>query len=55
MDTSGGQEAEKEDIAKPKVVKKKVVSGKLPVHQPVEGVPVLSMGYVYGFAESGEK
>ncbi|EDU50038.1 conserved hypothetical protein [Pyrenophora tritici-repentis Pt-1C-BFP] len=55
MDTSGGQEAVTEDIAKPKVVKKKVVSGKLPVHQPVEGVPVLSMGYVYGFAESGEK
>ena len=55
MDTSGGQEAEQEDVAKPKVVKKKVVSGKMPVHQPVEGVPVLSMGFVYGFAESGEK
>ncbi|RMZ72198.1 hypothetical protein GMOD_00007206 [Pyrenophora seminiperda CCB06] len=55
MDTSGGQEAEAVDIVKPKVMKKKVVSGKLPVHQPVEGVPVLSMGVVCGFAESGEK
>lgn len=54
MDTSGGQEEGKEDESRPKLMKKKVLVGKLPVHQPMDGVPVLSLGVVHRFAEIGE-
>lgn len=57
MDTSGGQGAGEDDAAKPKVLmmkKKKVVVGKLSVHQPLQGVPVFSLGVVHRFAETGE-
>jgi hypothetical protein len=55
MDTSGGQEAGDGDSSKPKVMKKKkAVVGKLPVHQALQGVPVLSLGVVQRFTEIGE-
>ncbi|KAH6878138.1 hypothetical protein BKA58DRAFT_376584 [Alternaria rosae] len=54
MDTSGGAETEEKDAAKPKVVRKKVTVGRLPVHEPVDGVPVLSLGFAHKFAEIGE-
>jgi hypothetical protein len=54
MDTSGGAETEEKNVAKPKVVRKKVTVGKLPVHEPVDGVPVLSLGFAHKFSEIGE-
>lgn len=55
MDTSGGQDAGDEESAKPKVMKKrKVVVGRLPVHQAVPGAPVFSLGVVQRFTETGE-
>jgi hypothetical protein len=54
MDTSGGAETETKDVVKPKVVRKKVTVGKLPVHEPVDGVPVLSLGFAHKFSEIGE-
>ncbi|CAN9164500.1 hypothetical protein CUC08_Gglean012079 [Alternaria sp. MG1] len=54
MDTSGGAETAGQDAVKAKVVKKKVTVGKLPVHEPVDGVPVLSLGFAHKFSEIGE-
>lgn len=54
MDTSGGAETEEKDAAKPNVVRKKVTVGRLPVHEPVEGLPVLSLGFAHKFGEIGE-
>ena len=58
MDTSGGRHGSgaNADAAKPVVMmkKKKAVVGKLQTHQPVLGVPVLALGVVHKFMETGE-
>jgi hypothetical protein len=51
MDTSGEAAQEDENMV---VVKRKAAAGKMPVHQPDPGLPVLSMGFVHKFGEIGE-